>query len=307
MFEGLFFLESVIAEVATVLLEKSVEKYRERIAHEIEKNFSLVGPEGPLLDACKYALLSGGKRARPVLSLVIADALGGKGDALFGGLAVEFFHTASLVVDDLPSMDDDDERRSVPSVHKKFGEATALLVSYALIAAGYRALVKNVEVLKEVFGWDPAAADQAGIAVLENTTYNTGLYGATGGQFLDLAPPNLSIECLKDVVHKKTSSLFEIAFVSGWLFGGGSPLAVEQVKQAAAHFGLAFQIADDLGDMAQDFKNKRVVNFGNCFGQEVAEKMFHVEQEGLRAMLEGLGLGSSDVYRVAKTLFPTFS
>lgn len=80
--------------------------------------------------------------------MLIAKALNPSAEVSQAALAVEFFHTASLVADDLPCMDDDDERRNKPSVHKVYDEATALLVSYALISAGYEFLAKNAETLK---------------------------------------------------------------------------------------------------------------------------------------------------------------
>jgi geranylgeranyl diphosphate synthase, type II len=280
-----------------------LNKYQQQIALAINEKLPLFFNSKSLLhEACAYALSTGGKRIRPCLVLMVAKALGWGADVTFGALGIEFFHTASLVADDLPSMDDDDERRNQPSVHKKFGEGAALLVTYALIAAGYECIVKNTAVIKSSKYPFSHQSDYLGMLALENATYNTGFNGATGGQFLDIAPPDLSLETLKEIIHKKTSSLFEISFVFGWLFGGGDPQLLPQVKRAASHFGLAFQIADDLGDQEQDLINERKVNMANVFGRKAAIEMFHVEICAFLESLRNLNISSSDLVLLADCL-----
>src|ERR1700733_960225 len=124
-------------------LKTILSEFQEQVDTVIIKNLDLIGPKSSIRDACEYALTSGGKRIRPAIVLMVNKSLGFGVDATYAALATEFFHTASLVVDDLPSMDDDDERRDRPSTHKVFGEAAALLTSYALISAGYMSLAKN--------------------------------------------------------------------------------------------------------------------------------------------------------------------
>lgn len=262
-----------------------MEELRKRIWDALQNNMEALGPRSLLREACEYALNNGGKRLRPAICLSVAEALGQGSDATPAALAVEYFHTASLVADDLPCMDDDDERRSKPSVHKVYGESVALLVSYALIAAGYACYAQNAKLVEN--------GDQLCRLALENATYNTGLWGATGGQFLDLSPPDLSLPTLRDVLHKKTVSLFEIAFVSGWLFGGGGLLALPAVKKAASHFGTAFQIADDLSDLIKDVENGRTVNMAAVFGVEAAQKMLDEELEGYQATLKELKIDNA--------------
>lgn len=278
------------------MTEKSIETnslltaYVKRVDAAIENHLDLLGPPSPVRDACAYALSTGGKRVRPSITLMVADALGGMGNVTLSALSIEYFHTASLVVDDMPSMDNDDERRSQPSVHKKFGEAAALLVSYGLIGAGYGMIAENGRLLLDQNVSFVKSVDLRCRLALENASFNTGLNGATGGQFLDIRPPDLSTETLKKIIHMKTSSLFEVAFVNGWLFGGGALEKLDQVKQAAAHFGLAFQIADDLGDMEQDLRNKREVNLANVFSKGKAVDMFHGELQSFHLILKDLGL-----------------
>ena len=205
-------------------LDKLLWPYQEQIKRAIQVFIPILGPKNHLRDACEYALLNGGKRIRPAIVLMLAKALGLEADVMPCALAIEFFHSASLVADDLPCMDDDDERRHKPSVHKKYGENLAILVSYALIAAGYNGYAQNALKLKHASLPHSAQSDHICVFTLENATYNTGLNGATGGQFLDIFPPDLSLPTLREVMHKKTVSLFEISFVSGWLYGGGISL-----------------------------------------------------------------------------------
>ncbi len=273
--------------------------YQHLIAEKIHANMSLLGPKTKLREACEYALTNGGKRIRPIIVLQVAEALGYNADVTHAALAIEYFHTASLVADDLPCMDDDDERRSKPSVHKTYGEAVALLVSYALIAAGYSCLERNAKSLKQSGLPFASLSDHICVLALENATFYTGLEGATGGQFLDIFPPNLHLETLREVIHKKTVSLFEISFVFGWLYGGGAIEKLPLVKQAASHFGMAFQIADDLGDMLQDCENERVVNMANVFGVEAAQQMLQKEAEGYRQTLAQLGLDTPELLQLA--------
>ncbi len=255
-----------------------------------------------LKEACGYALLNGGKRLRPAFVLMIANAIGKGFDASEAALAIEYFHTASLVADDLPCMDNDNLRRNKPTVHTVYGEATALLVSYALIAAGYECLAKNARLISKANSDLLSYSQQACLLALENASHNTGIAGATGGQFLDLYPPNLQEATLREIIKAKTGALFETAFVLGWLFGGGAISELEHVKRAAQHFGMAFQIADDLGDIEQDRLNQRAVNMAAVIGKEAAERMFHEELEGFIKILFALPMKEEELLLLSEEL-----
>ena len=292
----------MMLQTTTLSLKKIYSDYQNQADAAIIENLDLLGPKSPLRDACEYALSSGGKRVRPAIVFMISKALGFGADVTYAALTTEFFHTASLVADDLPSMDDDDERRNKPATHKVFGEAAALLTSYALISAGYMGIAKNGVVFRDMGSSQFHEADHICSVVLENAAYNTGLHGATGGQFLDLVPPNLSLSTLKEIIHKKTISLFELSFVSGWLFGGGALEKLPLVKQAAYHFGMAFQIADDLNDQVQDQKNNRKINMANVLGEEAAQKMFHEEHSAFLKMVDLIGLNTPEFQALASLL-----
>jgi len=272
-----------------------LEPYKQRVEENLQKNIEELGPKNQLRDACQYALLSGGKRFRPALVFMIAKALGHGVDVSPSAMGIEFFHTASLIADDLPCMDNDIERRHQPTTHHLYGESTALLASYALISAGYACLAKNARIAKESTHPLADQSDHLLLLAIENTAYNTGLWGATGGQFLDLAPPNLSLPVAQDIIQKKTVTLFEISFILGWLFGGGNLTQIDLVKKSAAHFGIAFQIADDLDDMAQDSTHRHSLNVANLLGQKEAKNIFYEEISRFNQTLVKLNLNQGDL------------
>ena len=230
---------------------------RDKIEKEIAKSIASLGDKNPLRDACEYALTNGGKRYRPLIVMMVAEALGNNLDVSEAALAVEYFHTASLIADDLPCMDNDDERRNKPTVHKVFGETIALLSSYALITAGFEKIHKASCRLHESGSDFSKNANRAGMIALESAAYCSGIRGATGGQYLDLYPPSATLEAVKEIIEKKTVTLFEVAFVFGYVFGGGDLSLVEEVELLGYHLGMAFQIADDIEDLMQDDKHPK--------------------------------------------------
>ncbi|HXF28637.1 MAG TPA: polyprenyl synthetase family protein, partial [Chlamydiales bacterium] len=218
-------------------IAKVLQAYRDRIETSIVRALCLCGEKTPLRDAVEYSLQSGGKRFRPALVFMIADAIGKKVDVSHAACAVELFHTASLIADDLPCMDDDDLRRGRPTVHKVFGEATALLASFSLIAAGFEEISLNSKDREEL----------CALATFHASRLN-GIRALIGGQYLDLYEERLTREKLYEIIEKKTVSLFELSFLLGWIFGGGDITRLEDVKKLAFHFGAAFQILDDIDD-----------------------------------------------------------
>lgn len=266
----------------------SFDLYKARFERELRLAIDKMGERSLLRDACSYALTNGGKRLRPFLVLMIGDALG-TSDVMPSALSVEFFHTASLIADDLPSMDNDSIRRGVPSLHVLFGESTALLASYTLIAEGYGGIYENGKILRNnpLFA---ASADRRAMECLEAATRCAGIQGATQGQFLDLFPPDLSIRTILDMIYKKTVTLFEISFLFGWIFGGGDLQKIPLLKACASHLGLAFQIADDLEDMIQDAAIGKGVNMVSALGKEKAISYFEEEIASLERTMKALHL-----------------
>lgn len=268
-----------------MLLDMSLQEKAEEwlAAHLLQ--YSARMSMDPLHEAYVYALTSGGRRLRPILVALIGEALG-LSSVEGAAVAIECFHTASLIVDDLPCMDDATERRGKLPLHKMFGENTALLVSYGLIASGYAAMEQNGRHLslhldreERVFLGFKAAA------------MRTGMGGIVGGQFLDLHPRfPMTPAFLKEVAQKKSASLFELAFMLGWVFGGGSLEKLDWAEQAGSHFGVAFQILDDLADQKKDVLYPKTVNIAVVLGERVALDWLEKELEGFWRAIEKLSL-----------------
>lgn len=279
-----------------------LRKYQKRFEGKLEKYISEMGEKTRLRDACEYALLSGGKRLRPMLVMMVAEALGNQLDVTQAALSVEFFHTASLIADDLPCMDNDDERRSLPSLHKAFDEGIALLASYTLIASGYDGIYQNGQTMKQ----DPkfgVKANDATIGCLEIATRCAGIFGATNGQFLDLYPPDRELATIEKIILQKTVTLFQICFAFGWLFGGGDKDRIKEVEQTAYHLGVAFQIADDLQDDRQDASQQSEVNIAFVLGREKALERFQNEILLFEQGLKTLGIWNGEFEETVDLLY----
>lgn len=216
--------------------------------------------------ACLYALQTGGKRFRPALVWMMQEALQFHEWKKFPGpaLACEYFHTASLIGDDLPCMDNDDFRRGKPTTHKQFSEAIALLSSYALISEGFRAIAETPLPAKQEASLHTKAISEA--------SFTMGISGLLGGQMLDLSPPGTDPETLMAIIDKKTGALFELCFVLGWIFGGGQQEKLESVRALSHLFGRSFQLLDDIDDYEQDVRAGKKNNFAVLYGLEGAKQ-----------------------------------
>jgi geranylgeranyl diphosphate synthase, type II len=259
--------------------------HRDKIEKDIARSIASLGDKTPLRDACEYALTNGGKRYRPLIVMMVAEALGHGLDVSDAALSVEYFHTASLIADDLPCMDNDDERRNKPTVHKVYGETIALLSSYALITAAFEKIHKATVSLHQAGSIFSENANRAGMIALECASYCSGIKGATGGQYLDLYPPSATLEAVKEIIEKKTVTLFEVAFVFGYVFGGGDLSLVEDVEMLGYHLGMAFQIADDIEDLLQDDKHPKNLSMAKLVG---IERSFVLFEEHMQALIEKL-------------------
>lgn len=186
-----------------------------------------------------YCVASGGKRFRPLLCLGGCEAAGGDvRQALPAACAIELIHTYSLVHDDLPAMDNADERRGQPSCHRRFGEATAILVGDALLTRAFELLSVN--------------GTPNTLAILRTIGRASGTAGLIGGQVLDLGlktqDSRLKARQLEEIARRKTAALITASAVSGGLAAGGSADALRRLKRYGQHLGLAFQLIDDLHD-----------------------------------------------------------
>lgn len=225
--------------------------------------------QGPadLKEACRYAVLEGGKRFRPTLTLLIAEAAGCSTLPLDAAISVEFFHTASLVADDLPCMDDDEVRRGRWTVHKKFGTATALMITFALIAEGFSSLTKACRALSEK---SAESFNERTLLAFESASQCTGICGVTGGQFYDLNAAECSRENLIEILEKKTGSLFDLAFAFGWIFSNGDVQRLSNVQKLGSELGTAFQLCDDFDDFEGPATLSQTLNAVALLGKDPA-------------------------------------
>ncbi len=197
--------------------------------------------------AMRYASLDGGKRVRPVLVYATGSALGVPLERLDGpACAVEFIHAYSLVHDDLPAMDDDDLRRSKPTCHKAYDEATAILVGDALQSLAFEVLATDPTMVA-----DPASR----LAIIRELALASGSRGMAGGQAIDTAAEGkrLSLEQMQAMHRYKTGALLKASVRFGAL---SNPATTEKQRddldRYADAIGLAFQIRDDILDVEAD-------------------------------------------------------
>jgi len=201
-----------------------------------------VGAAARLLEAMRYAVLSGGKRLRPALTLAVCEAFSGRTeDALHPAAALELIHTYSLIHDDLPAMDDDDLRRGRPTTHKAFGEAEAILAGDALLTLAF-------EILATQPGGDAVAGRRADAVAL--VARRAGCAGMVGGQIADLEAEGgvLAVSRLEWIHRHKTGALIAAAVELGAIHAGASPDDRAAIARYGEAVGLAFQITDDVLD-----------------------------------------------------------
>jgi geranylgeranyl diphosphate synthase type II len=271
---------------------------------EIETELKKAFPEtNEVSKAVNYALFSGGKRIRPILVQLIGEAIGKNFPVMEASLSIEFFHTASLIADDLPCMDNDNLRRGKNSLHKEFGETIALLASYALISEAFKKIEENG---KKMALFAPGLNEKANEAVaiaLGQASHSAGIKGAVLGQYFDLYEKenNLTQEKCEEVIYLKTGTLFEGAFVLGWVFGGGEVSYLPTVKDFATEFGVIFQIRDDLKDIKEDKKNKGF-NFALRFGREKAKERIEKAFRNSEKLLSALPINKEKLLFILKEL-----
>lgn len=199
-----------------------------------------------LMRAMEYSLMAGGKRLRPILLMAAADTIDGAGEKFITVAdALEMIHTYSLIHDDLPAMDNDDWRRGKLTNHKVFGEATAILAGDALLTLAFEVVLRQRDVAPEILS-----------AVLREISVAAGVAGMIGGQAIDLRSEGVQIDLatLKLMHMGKTGALFKAAIRSGALLAQAPADKLNALTRYAEAFGLAFQITDDILDVAGDAK-----------------------------------------------------
>jgi geranylgeranyl diphosphate synthase type II len=195
-------------------------------------------------EAMRYSVLAGGKRLRPVLVIAAAEAVGGKlEEVLDVACAMEMIHTYSLIHDDLPAMDDDDYRRGQPTSHKVYGEGIAILTGDALLTYAFEVMAA-------------AKINDQGrlLTVIREIAQAAGTLGMIGGQVVDLesAGKQIDHQTLEYIHRAKTGALFRVSLRAGAILAGATKEQLTCLTEYAEHFGLAFQITDDILDIVGD-------------------------------------------------------
>lgn len=193
-----------------------------------------------LIEAIRYSLRAGGKRLRPALVLEAFDAASGapadRPVALAAAAALELIHTFSLVHDDLPSMDDDDLRRGMPTNHKVYGEAVAILAGDAMTMMAF-----------EILGATPPAV---AARLVTELAIASGPCGMVGGQILDMAAEGVdsTLSQLQQIHRMKTGALLTASLRMGAIAAGAPAGHIAALDTFGRETGMAFQIVDDLLD-----------------------------------------------------------
>jgi geranylgeranyl diphosphate synthase type II len=225
----------------------------------------LEGLEG----AMRYSMLAGGKRVRPTLCMEVAWIFGAEPSRVLpSAAAIELIHTYSLIHDDLPAMDDDDFRRGMPTAHKKFGEAMAILAGDAFFG----------EALTLITVHQQGSCDQV-LDVVRELADSTGVNGMVGGQIMDMDQTGqgevTDPETLYMIHKYKTGALIKSSARIGAILAGASREEQSAVSEYASELGLCFQIVDDvlneLGKSAGSDAEQGKATFVGVFGLEGAK------------------------------------
>jgi geranylgeranyl diphosphate synthase type II len=264
-------------------------------------------------EAMRYSVSAGGKRLRPILCLASAEAVGGDWrQAMPTACAVEFIHTYSLIHDDLPSMDNDSLRRGQPALHVIAGEAMAILAGDGLLTEAFALMAREPK-------GDRALAARK-VRLIEIVAAGAGATGMVGGQAIDLAhvtpdaagamPPPLDAESLRAMHARKTGALIRASASAGAVIGGGSDAQIDAIDRAAADFGLAFQIVDDvldvegasadLGKTAGKDAAAGKTTYPALYGLEASKHMAHECLERAAAALGAVRLADSRLLQLGR-------
>jgi geranylgeranyl diphosphate synthase type II len=214
--------------------------YQRRAEAELRRLVPETG--GPVQQSMAYTLHAPSKRIRPVLTMLAAELCGGTAERAASAAAVtELIHASSLILDDLPSMDNAPLRRGRPANHLQYGEATAILAAFGLLDLAFGTLAR---------AYEPPLAARLTTLISDAV----GGEGLIGGQAADLlaTEQEISFEMLERIHRGKTGALFSAAATAGALTAAAPPDAIGALEAFAKNLGLAFQIVDDLLDVEGD-------------------------------------------------------
>jgi geranylgeranyl diphosphate synthase, type II len=266
-------------------LEASLEERRLLVEVALRRLSESASNEG-IGTVVADSLLAPAKRVRPILSLLVTETLKGDREAVLpAACAVEMVHTASLILDDLPCMDDATTRRGRPTAHRLHGEANAILAAFALLNRAYGVVAE---------GWAGGPDASARAAMAGELASAVGITGMIAGQAMDLAQTGRSIDfpTLEFIHSRKTGALFIASARLGAIAAGARPAESTAISAYAKNLGLAFQVVDDLidatggeeagKDVGQDARKTTFVTFSGVEGaRQLARELIEASQEAL--------------------------
>ncbi len=254
--------------------------------------------------AAKYSLFAGGKRLRPILTLLAAKACGlSYSDVMPAACAMEMIHTYSLIHDDLPAMDDDNYRRGKLTCHKKFGEAIAILAGDALLTRAFECVLmcsKNRKI-------KPKNVINAALEIADGA----GMKGMIGGQVLDITSEGKKISPgMVDYLHKcKTGALIRASVAAGAILSDADKKTVRLFSRYGEKIGHAFQIVDDILDVIGDEKEMgkklrkdaaaKKATYPSIYGLAGSEKKAEKLVLEARDILAGINRNTDDLNEIA--------
>lgn len=277
-------------------VKERLKQKKQAVEQELERVLSK--DDTLLFKAMRYAVFSGGKRFRPLLTLSSGECFGAAQDVVLPfACALELIHNYSLVHDDLPSLDNDDIRRGQPSCHKAFGEDIALLAGDSLLTLAFEVIAKthvDVDLLPR--------KEQ----VLREISHLSGVNGMIGGQFMDvtLSAEELTEEILHDLILMKTGGLITASVKTGAIIGGANDSQLEAINQFGRNIGMAFQIRDDIHDSAQEEERGSPFrpNYVSLLGLEIAKNRLKKYIDKARSVLDEASLESEELHYMASKL-----
>ena len=261
--------------------------------------------------------LKGGKRLRSMIVLDITNSLNYINnkdiDNTKASIACEFLHTASLIIDDLPCMDNDIFRRGIETVHYKYGSQNAYLISGFMIGQVLKLLNENIDEVRKIFTKE--YVDQIQEIVINNYIINYNV--AILGQYVDIYPLKKSFEdnidfvgkikeeYLRKIIIDKTAPFFEISFVSAYMLTGGEINNYQEIRDVSQLFGIIFQISDDFEDQEQDLKKScqsLVQNYVVVVGKKKALEDFYYLTKVFIEKMKKINLYSNFFKEIVKYL-----
>ncbi len=284
---------TMVADPGTTATE--IDALRRRIDGRLAKILPRdVSGQDLVRAAMREAALSPGKRLRPLLAMLAAEDLGADAQvALDAGCAIELLHTASLVLDDLPCMDDALHRRGEVALHLRFGEDIAVLSSIGLVSLAYGLVAGSSTV-------DPVRRAQL-VTILSDAI---GVAGLVGGQYADLrGGARISRADVAVTNDRKTGALFVAAVDGAAVVAGADAQGRAALRGFAVELGRAFQILDDLLDEEEDDAGGRRTTLVGLIGPDAARRRLRGHVEAATAALDGMPGGAPRLRTLVRLIF----